>query len=70
MPFKPAISEGSLTQLINEQTEPGKSGGREALKLDVFLVHEDVSAAWHAEQVLDQATLDVEPKENIPGECT
>jgi hypothetical protein len=68
--FKPGISEGSLMQLINEQTEPEKSGGRETLKLDVLLVHEDVSAAWSAEQVLDHMASDVEPKGNILGECT
>jgi hypothetical protein len=54
-------------QLINEQTEPEKSGGREGLKLDVLLVHEDVSAAGRAGQVLDQAAFNVEPKGNIPG---
>jgi hypothetical protein len=68
--FKPGISEGSLMQLINEQTEPEKSGGREALKLDVLLVHEDLLATWRAEQVLDQAAFNVEPKRIIPGGCT
>jgi len=57
-------------QLINEQTEPEKSGGRETLKLDVLLVHEVVSAEWSAEQVLDHMASDVEPKGNILGECT
>jgi hypothetical protein len=68
--FKPGISEGSLMQLINEQTEPEKSGGREGLKLDVLLVHEDLPATWRAEQVLDQAAFNVEPNGNIPGGCT
>jgi hypothetical protein len=68
--FKPGISEGSLMQLINEQTEPEKSGGREGLKLDVLLVHGDLPATWRAEQVLDQAAFNVEPKGNIPGGCT
>jgi len=57
-------------QLINEQTEPEKSGGREALKLDVLLVHEDLPATWRAEQELDQSAFNLEPKGNIPGECT
>ena len=57
-------------QLINEQTEPEKSGGRETLKLDVLLVHEDLLATWRAEQVLDQAAVNVEPKGNIWEECT
>ena len=55
-------------QLINEQTEPEKSG--EALKLDVLLVHEDLPATWRAEQELDQAAFNLEPKGNIPGGCT
>ena len=57
-------------QLINEQTEPEKSGGREALKLEVLLVDEDFARNVRAEQVLDQASFNVEPKGNIPGGCT
>jgi hypothetical protein len=69
VPFKPGISEGSLMQLINEQTEPEKSGEQEALMLNALLVHQDLPAGWRAEQVLDQAALNVEPKGNIWGEC-
>ena len=57
-------------QLINEQTEPERSGEREALKLDVIPGHEDLPAGWRAEQVLDQTAFNVEPKGNIWEECT
>ena len=57
-------------QLNNEQTEPERPDEREALKLDVLLVHEDLPATWRAEQVLDKVAFNLELKGNIPGEST
>jgi len=48
--------------LIKEQTDPERSGEREALKMDVLLVHEDLPAGWRAKHILDQVASNLEPK--------